>query len=362
MKRVVRATDEYKDAPNGKDLNIDDWEDAEQEFTSEKTSINSNKLPAIFRLIKNWRPNTINLDYGGGKFDNATEYLAELGVTNLIYDKYNRSSEHNNSVITEIRSNGGADTATLSNVLNVIKEKSARIACLKNIRNLLTGTGTLYVTVYEGNGTGEEKPTSSGYQRNLKTEGYLEEIQEIFPAAYRKGKLIICPADGSINSSQDIEAGWGVHDYPEPPPQKELDEKDPVDDYLDFAIDDEIEVDADGEWDFTDEEFSWLQADYSDGTWSCSDYPEVTIEDESGALEKIYELLEPFIPGSRGRYKIHAEVTLRYTVTGIEYEITDRWTDERHGDDWDEEIYTDNAEVEYESNLSTVENFSFEEI
>ena len=186
MKKVIRANTENEQPATTPE--IDNWEDSEQEFSSEKTSINSNKLPAIFRLIKNWASGTLNLDYGGGKFDNATEYLAELGVTNLIYDKYNRSSEHNNSVITQVRQNGGADTSTLSNVLNVIKEKSARIACLKNIRNLLKPSGVLYVTVYEGSGSGEGKPTSSGYQRNLKTAGYLEEIQEIF--AGNRGKII----------------------------------------------------------------------------------------------------------------------------------------------------------------------------
>ena len=357
MKKVIRANTENEQSATTPE--IDNWEDSEQEFSSEKTSINSNKLPAIFRLIKNWASGTLNLDYGGGKFDNASEYLAELGVTNLIYDKYNRSSEHNNSVITQVRQNGGADTSTLSNVLNVIKEKSARIACLKNIRNLLKPSGVLYVTVYEGSGSGEGKPTSSGYQRNLKTEGYLEEIQEIFPSAYRKGKLIICPMQESANSSKKIEAGWGVYDYPEPPDPKEYLEKDDVEDIIDFEVDDIINVDEDGEWDFETDEFPWLEPEYNDGTWSCSEYPSIELDDESGVIEKTYELLEPFIPGSKGRYRIRATVTLSYTVSGVEYEITDRWTDERHGDDWDEEVYTDNAEVEYNEKLSTVENFRF---
>ena len=244
-------------------------------------------------------------------------------------------------------------------MLNVIKEKSARIACLKNIRNLLKPSGVLYVTVYEGSGSGEGRPTSSGYQRNLKTAGYLEEIQEIFPSAYRKGKLIICPMQESANSSKKIEAGWGVYDYPEPPDPKEYLEKDDVEDIIDFEVDDIINVDEDGEWDFETDEFPWLEPEYNDGTWSCSEYPGIELDDETGVIEKAYELLEPFIPGSKGRYRIRATVTLSYTVSGVEYEITDRWTDERHGDDWDEEVYTDNAEVEYNEKLSTVENFRF---
>lgn len=166
-------------------------EEMEQEFDSRNTSINSGKLPAIFRMV-NFQPDTINLDYGGGKFDNVAEYLADFGVTNLVYDPYNRSSEHNNEVLREIRENGGADTTTCSNVLNVIKERDVRLNVLKNIKKLTKSGGTVYITVYEGSGKGNEGPTKSGYQLNRKTADYLEEIQMIFPDATRKGKLIIC--------------------------------------------------------------------------------------------------------------------------------------------------------------------------
>jgi hypothetical protein len=166
-------------------------EEMEQEYDSRNTSINSGKLPAIFHLI-NFKPNTINLDYGGGKFDNVAEYLADFDVTNLVYDPYNRSSEHNNEVLKEIRKNGGADTTTCSNVLNVIKEPNVRLNVLNNIKKLTKPNGIVYITVYEGSGKGNEGPTKSGYQLNRKTADYLEEIQQVFPNATRKGKLIIC--------------------------------------------------------------------------------------------------------------------------------------------------------------------------
>lgn len=170
---------------------VEDFEvqDTEQEFTSAKTSINSGKLPAIFKMI-NLKPGTINIDFGGGRFDNVAEYYADKDITNLVYDPYNRSSEHNKEVINKIRENGGADSCTLSNVLNVIKEPEARKTCLQNCYNLLKSGGDMYITVYEGNGSGKDKETSSGYQLNKKTKDYLEEIQEVFPNAKRKGKLI----------------------------------------------------------------------------------------------------------------------------------------------------------------------------
>lgn len=168
----------------------DELETAEQSISSAATSINSSKLPAIFKLVK-FDPNTVNLDYGGGRFDNATDYLATIDVENLIYDPYNRTTEHNSKVISRIRHNGGADTATCSNVLNVIKEPAARATVIKNISTLLKNSGTAYFTVYEGTGMSDERETKAGYQLNRPTAAYVEEISKYFSNVRRKGKLII---------------------------------------------------------------------------------------------------------------------------------------------------------------------------
>lgn len=172
-----------------------------QEFTSENTSINFTKVPAVFRLVSDWRPGTVNLDYGGGRADTAAEYLAPLDVINLVYDPYNRTREHNQEVVKLIRKHGGADTATCSNVLNVIKEPEVRLNVLENIHKLVKPSGTVYITVYEGSGKGNEGPTKAGYQLNKKTADYLDEIRQVFPDAVRKGKLIICHPDSAIKSS-----------------------------------------------------------------------------------------------------------------------------------------------------------------
>lgn len=183
----------------------EDIKEIGQEFTSENTSINSNKLPAIFRLVK-FEPGTVNIDYGGGRADTAAEYLAPYDVINLVYDPYNRTAEHNKEVIKLVREHGGADTATCSNVLNVIKEPGVRRNVLENIKKLVKPSGTVYITVYEGSGRGNEGPTKAGYQLNRKTADYLEEIQEVFPDAERKGKLIIAhPSGNAVESATDID-------------------------------------------------------------------------------------------------------------------------------------------------------------
>ena len=169
---------------------VSDLSHPEQEFDSAATSINSNKLPAIYSMV-NFNEGDVVIDFGGGKFDNAVEYIKDKGATLLVYDPYNRSAEHNQEVLSILEQNGGADAAVNSNVLNVIKEPEARKAVLQNIKQLTKPGAPIYITVYEGRGDGVEGPTKSGYQLNRKTADYMDEIQEVFPNAKRKGKLIV---------------------------------------------------------------------------------------------------------------------------------------------------------------------------
>lgn len=196
-KYSMGPSEEYKQEPRMIDYfeqmnKEDDFSETEQEFSSAATSINGSKLPAIFKLV-DFHANTLNLDYGGGKFDNATEYLKTMGVTNLIYDKFNRTAQHNQEVIRAVRENGGADTCTLSNVLNVIKEESIRHEILVNIHKLLKSDGILYITVFEGQPGQKEGPAKSGYQLARKTSEYIDEVANVFgeDKVTRRGKLIV---------------------------------------------------------------------------------------------------------------------------------------------------------------------------
>lgn len=179
----------------------DDLEDLiqefEQEYDSSVTSINSAKLPTIFSLVQKlggFKQGTTNLDYGGGRFDNVAQYLKDYDVLNLVYDPFNRSKAHNKDVLDFIKKNGGADTVTCSNVLNVIKEPENRLSVIKNCDRLVKSDGTVYFTVYEGSGSGEGKANDKrkSYQTNMKTEDYQEELEQVFGSVTRKGKLFIC--------------------------------------------------------------------------------------------------------------------------------------------------------------------------
>lgn len=186
-------TDDYVEAATD-----DELEHPDQEYDSAATSINSNKLPAIYRMV-DFKPGQLIVDLGGGKFDNGVYFVKDKGATLLVYDPYNRSDEHNQQVLAELKENGGADIGLNSNVLNVIKEPEARLAVLRNLKRMVKPGGEVYITVYEGTGRGNEGPTKAGYQLNRKTADYLEEVQAVFPDAVRKGKLI-----KAVNASNSI--------------------------------------------------------------------------------------------------------------------------------------------------------------
>ena len=185
MKEDLSFIDSLKESTNEEV----DLENPEQEFSSAATSINSNKLPAIYNMVE-FRPGDVVVDFGGGKFDNAVNYLKDKNVTLLVYDPYNRSAEHNKEVLRLLKEHGGADAAVNSNVLNVIKEPEAREAVLKNIKKITKRGAPIYITVYEGRGDGAEGPTKSGYQLNRKTGDYMDEVGSVFSNVKRKGKLI----------------------------------------------------------------------------------------------------------------------------------------------------------------------------
>lgn len=193
------------DAAEELDEDEDDLDHPDQEFDSADTSINSTKLPAIYKMIT-IPEGSVGIDFGGGKWDNAIEHIRDLGATLCVYDPYNRSKAYNKETLKTLRANGGADWAVTSNVLNVIKEPSARKAVLENISKITKSGAPIYITVYEGRGDAKEGVTKSGYQLNRKTADYIEEIQEVFPDATRRGKLIIAHNIRSASSSTVVTA------------------------------------------------------------------------------------------------------------------------------------------------------------
>jgi|GEM_PF-1035110 len=159
-----------------------------QAITSAKTSIK--QVPALFK-DKNVRFGATNIDIGGGRFDLATDFLRERGTENMVFGPYNRTAEENERTLRFLQSGERADTATCANVLNVIAEPNARANVILEAAKSIKPDGTAYFMVYEGDGSGQGKETSAGWQNNRKTADYVGEIGRYFQDVQRKGKLII---------------------------------------------------------------------------------------------------------------------------------------------------------------------------
>jgi hypothetical protein len=157
-----------------------------QEYTSERTSVN--QLPGVFNRVE-WEPKSVNLDYGGGKFNQAVEFLKGKGVTNLVFDPYNRAAEHNQKIMHMLKKRK-ADTATIANVLNVIKEPEIRKQVMRKVKSLVKPGGSVYIMCYRGEGN-TPGPTCNGWQENRPIRTYLEEVQQVFGQAELKGQMIV---------------------------------------------------------------------------------------------------------------------------------------------------------------------------
>lgn len=164
----------------------------DQEFTSAATS--QSQVAKGFGIIakqKGWQQGSFNLDIGGGKYDHGVRFLKGHGVESHVLDPYNRPKEHNEKVTSLVKQRGGADTVTLFNVLNTIKEPEIHQQVLQNAHGHLKAGGSLWLSVYEGNKSGVGRQSKSdAWQRNERLGSYLETVRGVFPNAQIKNGLI----------------------------------------------------------------------------------------------------------------------------------------------------------------------------
>lgn len=178
------------------------WQHGEmpQEFDSAETSLN--QTPSTFKVVDamhGWKRGAVNADIGGGKefkIEGASTHkftvaLQSRGVINVVYDPFNRSFEHNEAAAKQIR-DGGADTVTVNNVLNVIKEPAIRERVIMQAANAIKPNGMAYFLIYQGNQSGEGKDTKKGrWQNNMKADEYMAEIHKHFRKVTKKSNLIL---------------------------------------------------------------------------------------------------------------------------------------------------------------------------
>lgn len=160
---------------------------------SKKTSLN--QIPSGIKRLVEWEINEggrINLDYGGGAYEKSTHYLMMHGIINLIYDP-NQPEYKNKENLKICLLNGGANSATLLNVLNVIPTREERVEALYNMFSHMRMGSKAIIGVFEKNRDGILERTSKGWQLNQPLSFYKEEIEDCFKKIkiYKKEKFLI---------------------------------------------------------------------------------------------------------------------------------------------------------------------------
>lgn len=181
---------------------------AEQQEYDAETS--PKQVPSMFKSIP-WKQGTKNIDIGGGKYNFTTDYLKqEHGVENVVFDPYYRTKAENEKAMEAIK--GKADTVTVANVLNTLKQPAWRRCVILQAANALKKDGTAYFQIYEGDrsGVASASEKQQSFQNNMKTSEYVGEIKDYFKDVERKGNVIIAknpdfnPADKAVWSMDDL--------------------------------------------------------------------------------------------------------------------------------------------------------------
>ena len=179
---------------------------AQQKYTSANTSINNDKIPAVFsKLIINSiklginPANSIILDSGCGKYPEIiSEYLLNSGCEYAGRDPYNQPEYINNIVFPTKCKNAEAlkkhRIFTSSNVLNVIPGLDNRIAYINSIKDIMQAGEKLYITIYPGDSSGIGRPTNEDcWQENRKYKEYIPELEAAgFTSVKPKYGMLIC--------------------------------------------------------------------------------------------------------------------------------------------------------------------------
>ena len=147
-----------------------------QTFTSANTSLNQ-----VARLFKTKTfesilssTNSSILDYGGGKYNLATNYIKDTFNRDLIvYDKFNRTPEHNKQALSNTY-----EIVACNNVLNVIDNLDTYYSILNDCYNL--ATKYVLITIYNGNGSNIGKQSKADcYQRNETIKVHFDRIKAL---------------------------------------------------------------------------------------------------------------------------------------------------------------------------------------
>lgn len=175
-------------------------------------------------------------------------------------------------------------------------------------------------------------------------------IEDLVAGGFVDSNVLIDSGRKSIYSNTAYRALGGTSEGA----SKEV-ELDPEESMIDMNIDQYIIVDSEGGWNYDSENYDWASSDGEGSDW----YSEtgVRLDDPTGVVEKIDELIEPHIPIEPGTYRVQGYIELYYTVSGL-YENRYDYT----SDDYSSDINSDLGSAEYNKKLSKIEDIKVTKI
>lgn len=124
-----------------------------------------------------------------------------------------------------------------------------------------------------------------------------------------------------------------------------------VEEHIEVELDDIITIDRDGSWEYANRDYPWAQPDAENNkrNWYSDEYSNLYIDDYVGVVEKVDDLLMNKLPSEPGKYKVKADIDLYYSIIGLV-------------EDQDGDVYTDDADILYVQDESSIDNFSCEPV
>lgn len=163
-----------------------------QQYKSRNTSVNKSKPPILFTKVDKyfgWKKGTVVYDIGCGKYPEVIEtFLKSKGIIYIPTDPYNRTEAENLKVLKRFHRYGPAHVVTISNVLNVIKEKQERLQLINDAWRILRPGGVCYITCYNSGKPGISTPGS--YQLAKPLTSYMSLVKSKFKSAEIKYGMI----------------------------------------------------------------------------------------------------------------------------------------------------------------------------
>jgi hypothetical protein len=163
-----------------------------QQYSGKNTSSNNWRLPKLFKQVEKFggfTAGTSNIDLGCGRDpSNVTEFMSKRDVTNIPVDP-----NWDFPAPTEEQLQQVVGSITISNVLNVIKEKRARISLLAQAALLASRDDAhVYISIYQGDKSGRGRRTKKDcWQLHQPTDWYLREVRSVFPVVEKKAGIIV---------------------------------------------------------------------------------------------------------------------------------------------------------------------------